>query len=244
MRSYAIGDIHGHLTHLWQVHDWIAADRAHCGDNEAPVVHVGDFADRGPDVRGVLNYLMLGMRDGRPWVCLKGNHDRMMAHFLRAPSERDPLRDDLHWLEDRIGGRPTLASYGVDVSADRPLADIHAEARAKVPVAHRNFLEALPASYQRGGAFFCHAGIRPGVALAQQTEDDLVWIRKEFHDDPRDHGALVVHGHTPVEAVTHYGNRLNLDTGAAYGGPLSVVVIEDDQVFRLVDGVRLRVTPG
>lgn len=243
MRSYAIGDIHGHLTHLWQVHDWIAADRAHCRDNEAPVVHVGDFADRGPDVRGVLNYLMLGMRDGRPWICLKGNHDRMMAHFLRFPEERDPLRDDLHWLEDRIGGRPSLASYDVDVSPDRPAAEIHAEARAKVPVAHRNFLEELPSSFRRGNAFFCHAGIRPGVPLDRQAEDDLVWIRKEFHDDTRNHGALIVHGHTPVETVTLHRNRLNLDTGAAYGGPLSAVVIEGDKVFRLTETGRIPLRP-
>lgn len=243
LRSYAIGDIHGHLVHLREVHGWIERDRATTGDTEAPVVHIGDYCDRGPDVAGVLDFLIAGRTAGKPWVFLKGNHDRMMSLFLRDPEERDPARPDLHWLEDRIGGRPTLASYGIDVDATRPLPDIHAEAIDKVPQAHRDFLEALLPSYRRAGAFFCHAGIRPGRALDQQVEDDLVWIRAQFHDDPRNHGALIVHGHTPVRAVTHYGNRLNIDTGAAYGGPLSVVVIEGDEVFQLTEAGRRSLTP-
>lgn len=243
MRSYAIGDIHGHLPHLQEVHRWITRDRAETGDAAAPVVHLGDYADRGPDVCGLLDYLIAGQAAGEPWVCLKGNHDRMMRLYLQDPEKRDPMRGDLHWLEDRIGGRPTLASYGVDVSKDRPIADIHAEARAKVPPAHVAFLKGLLPFFGRDRVFFCHAGIRPGVALDDQTEDDLVWIRGEFHDDARDHGALVVHGHTPVEAVSHYGNRVNLDTGAAYGGPLSAVVIEGDQVFRLTEGGRIPLRP-
>jgi serine/threonine protein phosphatase 1 len=80
---------------------------------------------------------------------------------------------------------------------------------------------------------FAHAGIRPGVALDAQTEDDLVWIRHDFLDDPRDHGALVVHGHTAVDAATHYGNRLNIDSSAAYGGPVTAVVIEGRAVWVL-----------
>ncbi|WP_212522712.1 metallophosphoesterase [Actibacterium sp. MT2.3-13A] len=243
MRSYAIGDSHGHLDHLREVHRRIAADRARLGDEVAPVVHLGDYVDRGPDSRGVLAFLLQGLAEGRNWVLLKGNHDRMMALFLRAPEERDPRRPDLHWLEDRIGGRATLASYGVDVSPDRPAEEIHEEARRLVPPAHVALLEGLRPSYARDGVFFCHAGIRPGLALAEQSEDDLVWIRGEFHDDRRDHGALIVHGHTPVERVTHYGNRLNLDTGAAYGGPVSAVVIEGGAVFELTEEGRRAIRP-
>lgn len=244
MRSYAIGDSHGHLNQLREVHRWIAADRVRVGDEAAPVVHLGDYVDRGPDSQGVLDFLLRGRAEGQNWVLLKGNHDRMMTLFLRAPAERDPRRPDLHWLEDRIGGRATLASYAVDVSPARPLEEIHEEARRKVPAEHVALLEGLLSSYCRGGVFFCHAGIRPGLALAEQREDDLVWIRGEFHADRRDHGALIVHGHTPAEHVTHYGNRLNLDTGAAYGGPISAVVIEGEEVFQLTEQGRWPIRPA
>lgn len=244
MRFYAIGDIHGHLDKLQAVHALIGADRLVTGDADAPVVHLGDFADRGPDVRGTLDHLIDGIAAGRPWICLRGNHDRMMAHYLRRPEEPDPLRYDLHWLQDIIGGRETLASYGVDVALDRPERDIHDQATALVPPEHRRFLENLPNFHHADGVYFCHAGVRPGVPLTDQSEDDLVWIRREFHDSPDDHGALIVHGHTPVDTVTHYGNRLNLDTGAAYGGPLSAVVIEDGQVAELTASGRAPISPS
>ena len=243
MRSYAIGDVHGHIDKLRAVQDWIAADKARVKDPEAPIVHVGDFPDRGPDVAAVLRHLQQGIREGAPWVMLKGNHDRMMYRFLQARELRDNLRHDLHWLQANIGGRATLASYGVDVGAERAIADIHADAIAAVPQSDVDFLGALPTSYQRGGVFFCHAGVRPGVPLNEQSEDDLVWIRREFLEDPRDFGALIVHGHTPVDTVTHYGNRLNIDSGAAYGGPLSAVVIEGPEVFRITPEGRVPVLP-
>lgn len=244
MRFYAIGDIHGHLDKLRGVHALIDADRRVTGDVQAPVVHLGDFADRGPNVRGVLDYLIDGIAGGAPWICIRGNHDRMMAHYLRTPEEPDPLRYDLHWLQDIIGGRETLASYGVESSLERPELDIHADAAANVPHRHRQFLEDLPTFHHADGVYFCHAGIRPGVPLDAQVEDDLVWIRREFHDATGDHGALIVHGHTPVDQVTHYGNRVNLDTGAAYGKALSVVVIEDRQVFQLTETGRVAVNPA
>lgn len=240
MRTYAIGDIHGHLSLLHDIHDRIAADRRLTGDTEAPVVHIGDLVDRGPDSRGVVEYLRQGIEGGENWVVLKGNHDRMFAGFLRDIGHHDPgLRRELSWLHPRLGGGSTLESYGVAHAADRPLGAVHEDALALVPPEHIAFIEALPTQYRRDEAVFVHAGIRPGVTLAEQDETDLVWIREPFLSDPRDHGALVVHGHTVVDAVTHYGNRLNLDTGAAYGGPLSAVVIEGRSVWLLASGGRI-----
>ncbi|MCE6960904.1 metallophosphoesterase [Cereibacter sphaeroides] len=234
MRTYAIGDIHGHLSLLQDIHDRIARDRRAVGDAEAPVVHIGDLVDRGPDSRGVVEYLRLGIEGGENWVVLKGNHDRMFAGFLRDHAHHDPgLRRDLSWLHPRLGGGPTLESYGVHHAADRPLGAVYEDAVALVPPEHIAFIEALPCHYRRDGAIFVHAGIRPGIALEEQQETDLCWIREPFLSDPRDHGALVVHGHTAIDAVSHYGNRLNLDTGAAYGGPLSAVVIEGRSVWLL-----------
>lgn len=242
MRSYAIGDIHGHIDLLKQVHDLIADDMARHG--AAPVIHVGDLVDRGPDCRGVVEYLCAGMANGADWVVLKGNHDRMFTNYLRDIAYHDPgLRPEFSYLHPKIGGAETLASYGVKNAADRPLAPVHAEAVAAVPQAHRDFLEARPTSFQRGEVIFVHAGIRPGISLAEQREDDLVWIRKDFLEDPRDHGALVVHGHTAIDTPTHYGNRVNIDSSAAYGGPLSVIVLEGREVCHLTTGGRKRLLP-
>ncbi|HFQ15300.1 MAG TPA: serine/threonine protein phosphatase [Rhodobacteraceae bacterium] len=242
MRAYAIGDIHGQLEKLRHAHVLIEADRAECEDDEAPVVHIGDLTDRGPDTGGVLAFLIDGQAGGEPWVVLKGNHDRMFSLFLRQPARRDPLlRAELDYLHPRIGGLETLASYGVDISAGRSHGALHRDARAMVPAAHRAFLENLPTAHRLGPLFFCHAGIRPGVALERQLEDDLLWIRQEFYASDADHGALIVHGHTPLEQVTHFGNRVNIDTGAGYGNALSAVVFEGRDVWRLTDRGRVRV---
>lgn len=244
MQTYAIGDIHGHLDKLRAAHDLIAADRAREGDAGSPVVHLGDLVDRGPDSRGVIEHLRAGIAGGEPWVVLYGNHDRMFDGFLRDPDFHDPgVRSDLHWFDPRLGGMATLASYGVTGMRERVLFDVHADAVRAVPRDHVAFLRTRPRHHLRGEALFVHAGIRPGIGLHDQTEDDLVWIRAGFLDDTRDHGALVVHGHTAIDRATHYGNRLNLDSGAAYGGPLSAVAIEGRSAWLLTPAGRVKLVP-
>ena len=225
MHCYAIGDIHGHLDLLEAAHARIASDMAIHGPG--PVIHVGDLVDRGPDSRGVIEFLIRGIAEGRDWVVLKGNHDRMFSRFLRDPTEPEPgLRAEYSWLHPRLGGAETLVSYGVRHAGDRPVAPVHAEALAKVPQAHQAFMAARPGWHRVGDVVFVHAGIRPGVAMEDQVEDDLVWIRQPFLEDTRDHGFLVVHGHTAIPAPHHHGNRVNIDSSAAYGGPLSAVVFD------------------
>lgn len=222
---YAIGDIHGQLAMLDTALDRIEAD----GGPEARVIFLGDYVDRGPESCGVIERLSRGLAEGRNWVCLKGNHDRLFEWFIAPPAPRnDPyLMLGYDWFHERIGGRETAASYGVDVPDRIRQKDMAAEFRAAVPEAHLDFLQNLKLSHREAGKFFVHAGIRPGVPLDQQDEEDLLWIRQEFHDDPRDHGALIVHGHTPVKAPELHSNRLNLDTGAGYGRPPTVAVLED-----------------
>jgi len=175
---------------------------------------------------------------------LKGNHDRMFTLFLTDPLAQDPgLRADLSWLHPRIGGGATLASYGIRSPADRRSRPVHAEAVAAVPAAHRAFLQICPARWQRGDCTFVHAGLRPDISLTRQTETDLLWIREPFLSDPQDHGSLIVHGHTALAAPRHYGNRLNIDSGAAYGGPLTAVVIEGRAVWLLTDQGRVPLPP-
>jgi serine/threonine protein phosphatase 1 len=245
MRTYAIGDIHGQLDRLRAAHARIAADRAETGDDDAPVVHVGDLVDRGPDSAGVVDYLRRGSGGLAEWVVLKGNHDFLFTLFLSDPLAQDPgLRPDLNWLHAKLGGIQTLASYGVADAGERPLAEVHAEALARVPANHRLFLGGLPMTHARHGKLFVHAGIRPGVPFGDQSPQDMMWIRKDFHDDRRDHGALIVHGHTVIQTAHHYGNRVNIDTGAAYGGPLTAVVIEGRDVWELTEAGRIRMPPN
>ena len=244
MTCYAIGDIHGHLEKLQAAHFLIDEDRRQHSTPEAPVVHVGDLVDRGPDSRGVIQHLIDGRARGENWVVLAGNHDRMFSGFLSDANHRDPrLRAEFTWLHPALGGVETLASYDVAPVLGRPAAEVHAEARARVPDAHREFLAGLQLWHRVAGTLFVHAGIRPGVALEDQAEEDLVWIRAEFLNDDRDHGALVVHGHTPVEAATHYGNRLNIDSGAAFGRPLSAVAVEGRKAWLLTPSGRVELLP-
>ena len=225
MRLYAIGDIHGRLGLLKSAHDLIAEDDAAHGGG-GTIIHVGDLLDRGPDSCGVVEHLMRGQAEGRPWIVLRGNHDRFLPHFARQPGWIDAgLGSGKHWLDHAsLGGSETLASYGIIHEGDH--ARTHAEVLREVPEAQLRWLESLPLWHLTPQALFVHAGIRPGVDLARQTEQDLLWIRNGFLDDRTDHGALVVHGHTVVDHVTHFGNRLAIDTGAAYGGPLSAVVFD------------------
>ena len=134
MRTYAIGDIHGQLERLKEAHARIEADRAKTGYATAPVIHVGDLVDRGPDSAGVVEYLRQGIAEGAPWMVLKGNHDRMFTGFLDDKGYQDPgLRSELSWLNPRLGGAETLASYGVKNAGTRWRGAVHREAVAAVP---------------------------------------------------------------------------------------------------------------
>lgn len=241
---YAIGDIHGHLGLLKAAHDLIEADRARHAAGPAPVVHLGDLIDRGPESAGVISYLDAGLREGRDWVVLKGNHDRMLRGFLQDPHRPDEgLRNLVSYLHPGIGGAATLASYGVHAPADRPVAKVHADALERVPPGHLAFIDRQRTHFRAGDLLFVHAGVRPGVALEKQTETDLVWIREPFLSHAAPHPWLVVHGHTTVDAPQHRGNRVNIDSGAAYGGPLTALVVEGSETFVLTPRGRAALRP-
>ncbi|MEO0390284.1 MAG: metallophosphoesterase family protein [Pseudomonadota bacterium] len=234
---YAVGDIHGQLGQLERVLGLIEADGG------GRVVFLGDYVDRGPASSGVLQTLVDGIADGQDWVCLKGNHDRSMQWFLEDPPRHDPyMLIGFHWFHERIGGATTMASYGLDLPETVRLKDFSAMAREVVPLSHQAFLKDLPLCYQTDDLFFCHAGIVPEVPLDAQDEEDLLWIRQPFHDYTRPHPKLIVHGHTPVERATHYGNRVNLDAGAGYGRDLACAVFEDGKVFALTESGRVALT--
>jgi serine/threonine protein phosphatase 1 len=236
---YAIPDIHGQKEALDRALALIEAD----GGRGARVVFLGDYIDRGPDSRGVIETLIQGQANGRDWICLRGNHDTYLPRFFDAgevyTSKGHP---DLPWWAKRLGGDATLASYGIAIEGKTDI-EILKETRAKVPPAHRDFLAACPLYHREPGLIFVHAGLRPGLPLAKQSEDDLMWIREPFLSDARDHGAIVVHGHTALDTPRHHGNRINLDGGAGWGCPLYPAVIEKDAVWLLTETGRRLLKP-
>lgn len=244
MRSYAIGDIHGQLALLQQAHAWIEADRKRSGDQDAPVVHLGDLVDRGPDSAGVIRFLREGIEGGAPWIVLKGNHDRLFERFLTRPDWQDPhLRSGVTYLHPLIGGAETLMSYGLYRQTSFHISRARANALQAVPPEDIAFLQSLPLCHAHGAVLHVHAGIRPGVPLEAQSEQDLLWIRDPFLMDTRDHGPLILHGHTAIPHPTHYRNRVNIDSRAGYGGPLTVVVIEGRRVWSLSEDGRRDLDP-
>ena len=241
---YAISDIHGDLVKLLEVQDRITADAAKHGVSDYTIIHIGDLVDRREDSKGVIEHLMAGVADGKPWIVLKGNHDRMMHWFMEDPDRPDNhLKPGYSWLYHRIGGRGTLESYGVTYPDDMDKHEIHKLALPAIPPTHLEFIRNLPTYVETDKYIFVHAGIRPNVAMADQSEDDLVWIRGPFFEHTESFGKLVIHGHTIVDQVTDYGNRINIDTGAAYGGAISVVFADDAGVVELnADGARVAIT--
>jgi serine/threonine protein phosphatase 1 len=213
---YAIGDVHGRLDLLTELEALIAAD-AETYKGEKWIVNLGDYIDRGPQSAGVIAHLLAPPPQGLHRIALAGNHEQMMLEFLDAPS----LSTD--WL--RMGGLETLLSYGVAadfLSAD-PLRDLAASVAPHIPASHIDFIRALPISQSLPGYVFVHAGIRPAIALVDQTEDDMLWIRQDFLDAALPDGLTVVHGHTPTREPVATAHRIGIDTGAFASGRLTAV---------------------
>ena len=223
MRIYAIGDVHGCGELLAQVHGRVAEDLRRRPAGEHRIVHVGDYVDRGPDSAGVVERV-LRLREADAGVaCLSGNHEDTLLQFLD-----DPASAAATFLT--FGGVATMASYGVLAREEYDAGGLmHLRDRfvAALPAEHLAFFRGLPLTARIGDFLFCHAGIRPGVPLDRQTPEDLRWIREEFLDDRRDHGVVVVHGHTPADAPEVRRNRINIDTGAFFSGRLTCVVLEE-----------------
>jgi serine/threonine protein phosphatase 1 len=193
---------------------------------QAIEVYLGDYIDRGSHSKDVIDILCrrLVFRNA---VCLRGNHEAMLEGFLRNARI---LHDWAH-----VGGVATLASYGVPLTSpeDQTVDDLHRALHAVFPRTHTLFLQCLRNMFQCGDYLFVHAGIRPGVPLSEQTQDDLIWIRDEFLSSKKDHGYVVVHGHTPVARIESFSNRINIDTGAVYSGNLTCIALESASILVL-----------
>lgn len=214
---YAIGDIHGCLSQLRAMEAAIVADAA-AFEGTKWIVTLGDYVDRGPNSAGVIDHLLMPAPAGFTRICLAGNHEVLMLDYLDNPS------DTHDWL--RFGGHETLMSYGIDpfelhdrkmsASRRRAMLDSH------IPPEHLDFLGALPISCSVDNIVLVHAGMRSGMPVGEQVEDDLLWMRYK-PADPGPQGLLVVHGHTPQETPLVLPNRICVDTGVFTSGILSAV---------------------
>jgi serine/threonine protein phosphatase 1 len=220
-RIYAIGDIHGRVDLLDRLLDLIRADDDRRERLDTQLILLGDLVDRGPDSRGVVERAM-ELRDGPIETrFLMGNHEEV---FVRAVGG-DPRA--LRMLL-RIGGRETVLSYGISAEEYRSLdfEDLSALLKQKVPQDHVDFLAGFEDWIEAGDYLFVHAGIRPGVDLAEQSSADMRWIRQEFLHHRESHGRLVVHGHSITDDVDLRSNRIGIDTGAFASGRLTAIGLE------------------
>jgi len=221
-RAYAIGDIHGRIDLLEDLLAKIETDIASRLSSENIIIFLGDLIDRGPDSAAVVERLRTYSPGDATTIFLSGNHEEVMLRVLAG--EKGGLLTD--WL--KFGGAECLQSYGVDpaVVATKSEAAALRAIKAAVPQAHADFLASFADTFRFGDYLFVHAGIRPGLGIADQAGSDLRWIREPFLEDTADHGFVVVHGHTISSKVEQRANRIGLDTGAYRTGILTALAVE------------------
>jgi serine/threonine protein phosphatase 1 len=220
---YAVGDIHGRLDLLQSMLDLIESDASNHAAERRVLVFLGDYVDRGPDSRGVVERLIGGAPQGFEAHFLKGNHEAILLDFLAEAWRLD------HWLLN--GGEATMRSYGIDTERLARIgapAEVWRQAFAEaLPGAHLRFFKNLQLSVSFGDYLFVHAGVRPGIPLNAQSEADLVWIRGPFLNHAEPFGKIVVHGHTPETEPVIRANRIGIDTGAVFSGRLTALKLQN-----------------
>lgn len=235
-RVYAVGDIHGRIDLFDELLDRIAADDRARGPAQTVLILLGDLVDRGPDSRAVVERAMALRGGGMALRWLKGNHEEVFLDALAG----DP-RVVKYFIG--IGGDATIQSYGItgDDYRNATFAELAERLPAQVPAAHRDFLASGEDMIRIGDYVFVHAGVKPHVALDEQSPADMRWIRGPFLDSDEDHGALVIHGHSISDAVEERFNRIGIDTGAYASGRLTAIGLEGDARWYLatepLDGV-------
>jgi serine/threonine protein phosphatase 1 len=221
LRIYAVGDVHGRFDLLTELSDKIRADLADNPPAASIEIYIGDYVDRGPDARSVIEWLRSDTAACDERICLKGNHEDIFLQFIADPGMAEYWRD--------LGGFETLYSYGVQPPVARTgeaMLASHEQLMQVLPAEDVKFLQSLPLYASFGDYLFVHAGLRPGLRLEKQVEEDLIWIREPFLTSGHDFGQIVVHGHTPGDAPDIRGNRINIDTGAFLTGCLTCLVLE------------------
>ncbi|OJF95314.1 hypothetical protein AX760_19620 [Pararhizobium antarcticum] len=217
---YAIGDVHGCIDQLLHAEQRIQED-CQLRNQSATVIYLGDFVDRGKGSAAVLEHLSRRHTDDLVRFAVCGNHDDAFLAFIRDGAGAQ------HWLD--FGGMATLQSYGIDadyvLKTTGSMKTLVALAREAVPQQHVDFLQRLPVSISIGRYLFVHAGIRPGLELDNQTDEDMMWIREPFLSEGPKLPITVIHGHTIVPAPVFRDGRIGIDTGCYSTGLLTVLKV-------------------
>jgi len=227
IRIYAVSDVHGCADLLRRVFSAIDLHLSRAGPARALHVFLGDYIDRGPASQETID-LLIERSLRHETIFLKGNHEQFLFEVLQDPTRLEAWKD--------YGGFQTLMSYGISPS----LKPDHDEQRELVqalknamPPRHLQFFKSLRTNFICGDFFFVHAGVKPGVPLRRQRQEDLLWIRDEFLQSDQDFGKFVVHGHTPVPGPDIRPNRINIDTGAYATGILTLLTIQGDRMVAI-----------
>jgi serine/threonine protein phosphatase 1 len=210
-KIFAIGDIHGCLEKLKELMPKTGID-----NQNDTLIFIGDYIDRGKFSSEVVNHVIRLQNEYKKVVCLRGNHEDMLAHYLEGMNEDMYLNN---------GGINTLHSYEIILSDTE-------ERKRKIPAGHRKFFESLLAYYETEDYIFVHAGMKPGLSLQEQTMHDLLWIRYEFIEAEYDFGKTVVFGHTPLNNPLINKSMIGIDTGAVYGGKLTCVELPKIKIYQ------------
>ncbi|RIJ20477.1 serine/threonine protein phosphatase [Henriciella barbarensis] len=224
-RAYAIGDVHGRLDLLEDLLQQIERDIGERPTKSNHIIFLGDLIDRGPSSRGVIEKLMDYKPAHAKCHFIMGNHEEALVRGLRG--EPDQLDG---WLKH--GGDATAESYGIDQAYLRRQGNEALEHAliSAIPDRHVEFMAGFLDRIQFGDYLMVHAGIRPGIPIEDQHPSDLRWIRREFLDSQKDHGFVIVHGHTVEPEISNQLNRIGIDTGAYDTGVLTAVRLEGEDV--------------
>ncbi|EHK59124.1 metallophosphoesterase [Allomesorhizobium alhagi] len=227
---YAVGDVHGCLDELLSLERAIVANGKNLPGRKL-IIMLGDYVDRGPASSQVIDHLLAPPPAGFERICLAGNHEVVMLDYIDG---RLGLAD---WMS--MGAASTLLSYGIDhdrlAQIYRSSRQIDEVIRKTIPAAHIAFLRSLPILVEAQRFIFVHAGVRPEVDLERQSDYDLAFIRSEFYERAHLLKKYVVHGHTPVAEAKRDGMRVNIDTGAVFGGRLTALRIWQDRGLYLTN---------
>lgn len=210
---FAIGDIHGCAEELKALLRKLPLDR------NSTLLFLGDYVDRGPDAKGVIETI-LDLGEIYNVIALRGNHEWLFTNYLANPSDAQTASNFI-----LNGGSSTLVSYSSDGIS------------FKIPSSHREFLSNLRLFHTTHSHFYVHAGVPPGFDfshtenLDEKTSHQLMWIRGAFLDSKAAWPKTVVHGHTPVKVVENLPNRINLDTGCVFGGRLTAMNMSTGEIY-------------
>lgn len=212
-KIFAIGDIHGCLSKLERI-----ISRIGINSKDDTLVFIGDYIDRGPDSRGVVNFVLDLKKEIRKVICLKGNHEQMFLDYVRLNKNEDLYLSN--------GGDTTIASYGY--------RNIHGLRELDVPDDHMNFFDSLLPCHETNDYIFVHAGLRENVPLKDQNIKDMLWIRHDFILSSYNFGKTVIFGHTPMShsKPLFLPGRIGIDTGAVYGGLLTCIELPSRKIYQ------------